>query len=90
MPRHPNIVKLFDIFDDHNQIGCGSNTLYFVFDVAQYDLLNFIKKISSIEVLHVKRIMYNVLCGLKFLHSAGIVHRDLKPANILIDQNGNA
>jgi serine/threonine protein kinase len=32
----------------------------------------------------VKQIMYSVLRGVKFLHSAGIVHRDLKPANILI------
>jgi len=34
--------------------------------------------------------MYSVLCGLKFLHSAGIVHRDLKPANILINHDGSA
>lgn len=89
MPRHPNIVKLFDIFTDENTFG-ESNTLYFVFDVARQDLLSFIKKNAVIEVLNAKRIMYSVLCGLKFLHSAGIVHRDLKPANILIDMNGQA
>ena len=29
-------------------------------------------------------VMYNCLCAMKFVHSAGIMHRDIKPSNILI------
>jgi mitogen-activated protein kinase 1/3 len=38
---------------------------------------------------HLKCVFYNLLCSLKFLHSANIIHRDLKPANILIDSECN-
>merc|ERR1739848_181426 len=33
----------------------------------------------------IKYMMYSLLCGLKYIHSAGIIHRDLKPANICVD-----
>lgn len=29
-------------------------------------------------------LMYQLLCGIKHLHSAGIIHRDLKPSNIVV------
>ena len=44
------------------------------------------KKIDEKEIL---KLMYNLLCGMKFMHSAGIMHRDVKPDNILINKNGN-
>tara|TARA_B110000285_G_scaffold111603_1_gene126631 strand:+ start:340 stop:519 length:180 start_codon:yes stop_codon:yes gene_type:complete len=40
------------------------------------------KKINEKDVL---TLMYNLLCGMKFMHSAGIMHRDVKPDNILIN-----
>ena len=30
------------------------------------------------------KIIYKILCCMKFVHSAGIMHRDIKPANLLI------
>ncbi|ETO13030.1 mitogen-activated protein kinase 2 [Reticulomyxa filosa] len=40
-----------------------------------------------VRLLHVQYMAYQILLGLKYMHSAGIVHRDLKPANILINED---
>jgi mitogen-activated protein kinase 1/3 len=32
-------------------------------------------------------VIYNLLCSLKYLHSASVIHRDLKPANVLINED---
>ena len=31
--------------------------------------------------------MYNLLCAVKYLHTANVIHRDLKPANVLVNED---
>lgn len=31
--------------------------------------------------------VYNLICAVKYLHSANVLHRDLKPANILVNED---
>lgn len=40
-------------------------------------------------LLSVQFILYQLLKGLKYIHSANVLHRDLKPPNILIDARCN-
>lgn len=45
---------------------------------------------STITEYHIQTIVYNFLCGVHYIHSAGIIHRDLKPSNILVTDNCTA
>ena len=36
---------------------------------------------------HYEYFVYQLLRGLKYVHSAGILHRDLKPSNLLLNED---
>ena len=85
--NHPNIVRLFNCFEDYNNY-------YFCSEfIDGNNLETFIKKykdnLSHIEEKLIIHIFKQILNGLIYLHSKNIMHRDIKPDNILIDENNN-
>ena len=56
------------------------------FEFMDKDLKKVIGEGSNdiLTVDHIKFIMYQLVVGLKYVHSAHVIHRDLKPANILM------
>jgi serine/threonine protein kinase len=61
--------------------------VYLVLRQCDMDLLKLLKSAKSLEETQVKSIVYDILCALKYMHSAKIMHRDLKPGNILINDD---
>ncbi|KAK3259506.1 mitogen-activated protein kinase, partial [Cymbomonas tetramitiformis] len=86
--QHPGIVKILHVMLPPNQR--DFHELFIVFEIMESDLHNVIQA-NDISVLaqHQRHIMYQMLCALKHIHTAGVFHRDLKPKNILINSNGS-
>ena len=76
---HEHIVKLLNVIRAEN-----NKDLYLVFEFMETDLHAVIKA-GILKKVHKQYIIYQLLKGLKYIHSGEIIHRDLKPSNILIN-----
>jgi mitogen-activated protein kinase 1/3 len=68
-------VKTSDVFNDLVQ------------DLMETDLHRIIYSRQQLTIDHVQYFVYQILRGLKYIHSANVLHRDLKPSNLLVNSN---
>lgn len=83
--NHPNLVNIIEIIDvpDPKKF----DTIYVVLEYSQSDLKKLVKSPIHLETIHIQTLIYGILVGLKYIHSADVLHRDLKPANVLINED---
>ena len=75
---HPNIIKIFEIFDDRKN-------LYIVMEQCKGgDLLDYVLKSKKIPEAEAVGLFKQIMMALNYLHKNNIVHRDLKPENIML------
>jgi serine/threonine protein kinase len=85
--NHENVVKLLEVIREQN------SDVSYIFEYCDCNLFQFIenhrKQKMFISEMKIRNIIYQIVCGVKYLHSCNIMHRDLKPENILMIINNN-
>lgn len=79
--KHPDVVEILHILLPSNPR--EFKDVYVVFELLDTDLHQVIKANDDLTQDHHQFFLYQLLRGLKYIHTANVYHRDLKPKNIL-------
>ncbi|KAM7355551.1 stress-activated protein kinase JNK-like [Cochliomyia hominivorax] len=79
--NHRNIIRLLDAFTNAESME-DFQDVYLVTELMEANFNSIIH--MGLDHDRLSFLIYQILCGIKHLHSTGIIHRDLKPSNIVV------
>lgn len=82
--RHENIINIQEVIRATNID--QMKDIYIVQCLMECDLYKLLRH-QRLTDEHICYFLYQILRGLKYIHSANVLHRDLKPSNLLLNTN---
>lgn len=82
---HENLLQVRDIYIDGTRN--DFKEIYLVSDFMETDLAAALASDQAISNDHIQFFLYQLLRGIKYVHSAQVIHRDLKPRSLLLNSD---
>ena len=81
MMSHENIVDMKEAFRK-------KGIVYLVFEYVENNLLEVLEHSpNGLHPTHIRKIIFQLVQGLLYLHGLDVIHRDIKPENLLVSSH---